>query len=128
MQQWRKLKKKGISKPNPCQQFLLDLTNLLHDLQTKEHEIVLPLDANDDILEDGAFNRFIVKINLTDAYNHVHPKSHPAIYLRGSKKLDYMLLTPGLLPAIIAIGYLPFHTGILSDHCTLWADFDPEIL
>eukprot|EP00957_Ditylum_brightwellii_P019567 1475750-Ditylum_brightwellii.AAC.1 len=107
-----KIKKKGISKPNPRQQFLLDLTNLLHDLQTKEHEIVLSLDANKGILQDGAFDRFIVNNNLADAYNCVHPKSHPATYLRGSKGLDYMLVTPGLLPAITAIGYLPFHTGI----------------
>eukprot|EP00957_Ditylum_brightwellii_P153409 11676063-Ditylum_brightwellii.AAC.1 len=58
----------------------------------------------------------------------MHPRSHPATYLRGHKRLDCMCITPGLIPALQAIGYLPFHTGIYSDHCALWADFDPEIL
>eukprot|EP00957_Ditylum_brightwellii_P004631 352132-Ditylum_brightwellii.AAC.1 len=39
-----------------------------------------------------------------------------------------MLITPGLIPALQAIGYLPFSTGIFFDHCALWADFNPEIL
>eukprot|EP00957_Ditylum_brightwellii_P146972 11189409-Ditylum_brightwellii.AAC.1 len=39
-----------------------------------------------------------------------------------------MLITPGLLPMLQAIGYLPFHTGNFSDHSALWADFDPEVL
>eukprot|EP00957_Ditylum_brightwellii_P143501 10932178-Ditylum_brightwellii.AAC.1 len=39
-----------------------------------------------------------------------------------------MLITPGLIPALQATCYLPFHTGIFSDHCAIWADFNPEIL
>eukprot|EP00957_Ditylum_brightwellii_P191749 14597753-Ditylum_brightwellii.AAC.1 len=128
MQQWRKLKKKGISKPNPRKQFLTDLTKLLDKLQAKEHEIVLSLDANEDISKRGPFDKFVFENDLVDAYKHVHPSSHPAIYLQGNKQLDYLLVTPGLLPAIRAIGYLLFHTRIFSDHSAIWADFDPENL
>eukprot|EP00957_Ditylum_brightwellii_P061014 4631563-Ditylum_brightwellii.AAC.1 len=37
MQQQRMLKKKGLLKPDPCKQFLTDLTKLLNELQEKEH-------------------------------------------------------------------------------------------
>eukprot|EP00957_Ditylum_brightwellii_P139806 10652869-Ditylum_brightwellii.AAC.1 len=58
----------------------------------------------------------------------MHPTSNPLTYLRGQKQLNYMLITPGLLPVLRLIGYLPFHTGIFSDHCAIWVDFGPDIL
>eukprot|EP00957_Ditylum_brightwellii_P098210 7483154-Ditylum_brightwellii.AAC.1 len=76
--------------------------------------------------ENGPFIKFMTDNDLVDAYKHMHPESHPATYLQGQKRLDYVLITPGLLPALWAIGYLPFHTGHFSDHCALWADFDLE--
>eukprot|EP00957_Ditylum_brightwellii_P051109 3875079-Ditylum_brightwellii.AAC.2 len=128
MQQWGGLKKKGVTKLNPRQQFLTDLFALIEELQGNNHEIVLLLDANKDILDNGQFTKFFKDNDLVDAYHHLHPQSNPATYLRGHKRLDYMLLTPGLTPALRSIGYLPFHTGIFLDHCALYADFDPEIL
>eukprot|EP00957_Ditylum_brightwellii_P044324 3362898-Ditylum_brightwellii.AAC.1 len=123
MQQWRGLKKKGVKKQNPWQQFFKDLSALIEELQGKNHEVVLSLDANEDILDGGQFTKFVKDIDLVDAYHHLYPHSNPATYLRG-----YMFLTPRLTPAFCSIGYLPFHTGIFLDHCALYADFDPEIL
>eukprot|EP00957_Ditylum_brightwellii_P160352 12206557-Ditylum_brightwellii.AAC.2 len=45
-----------------------------------------------------------------------------------TQQLDYILITPRLVPALQATGHLPFHTGIFLDHCTMWADFNPEII
>eukprot|EP00957_Ditylum_brightwellii_P158353 12052974-Ditylum_brightwellii.AAC.1 len=82
MQQWRALKKKGIQKPDPRKQLLTDLYAFMEELQDKEHEVVLLLDANEDTVELGEFKRLIEESDLVDAYKHLHPKSHPATYLR----------------------------------------------
>eukprot|EP00957_Ditylum_brightwellii_P016020 1207259-Ditylum_brightwellii.AAC.1 len=66
--------------------------------------------------------------DLVDVYKHLHPDSHLVTYLRGNKRLDYVCITPGLIPALRAAGCLPFHTGIFSDHSALFVNFDPEIL
>eukprot|EP00957_Ditylum_brightwellii_P081263 6181570-Ditylum_brightwellii.AAC.1 len=90
--------------------------------------MILSLDSNEDLNENGAFKKFTEDLALIDAYSHIHPTSNPPTYLRGQTQLDYMLITPGLLPALQSIVYLPFHTGIFSDHCAIWTDFDPDIL
>eukprot|EP00957_Ditylum_brightwellii_P183800 14000189-Ditylum_brightwellii.AAC.1 len=112
MQQWRHLKKKGVSKPGPRRQFLTDLSKFINALQDKGHALILSLDSNEDSEEEGQFTKFITDNDLADAYKHMHPGSHPATYLRGHKRLDCMCMTPELVPAFWAIGYLPFHTGI----------------
>eukprot|EP00957_Ditylum_brightwellii_P172645 13142320-Ditylum_brightwellii.AAC.1 len=89
IQQWRGLKKKGVNKPNPWQQFLKDLSALIEELRGKDHEVVLSLDANEDILDGGQFTKFIKDNDLVDAFHHLHPHSNPATYLRGHKRLDY---------------------------------------
>eukprot|EP00957_Ditylum_brightwellii_P125158 9541496-Ditylum_brightwellii.AAC.1 len=110
MQQWRALKKKGVRKPDPRKQFLKDLTAFIDELLDKEHKLVLLLDVNEDTVEAGNFKGFIDENDLIDVYRHLHPDSHPATYLRGNKQLDYVRITQGLLPAVLAAGYLPFHT------------------
>eukprot|EP00957_Ditylum_brightwellii_P042947 3251885-Ditylum_brightwellii.AAC.1 len=66
MQQWRALKKKGIQKPDPRKQFLTDLSDFLEELLDKDHELVLSLDVNKDITEDGDFKNFIDENDLID--------------------------------------------------------------
>eukprot|EP00957_Ditylum_brightwellii_P068290 5184684-Ditylum_brightwellii.AAC.2 len=100
----------------------------MNELQDNEYELILSLDSNEDSDQDRQFLKFIIDNDLVDAYKHMHPESHLATYLRGQKRLDYMIKTPGLIPALQAIGYLPFHTRIVSDHYSLWADFDSEVL
>ena len=39
-----------------------------------------------------------------------------------------MFISPGILPSLRKVGYLPFHTTIFSDHCALWADFDSSLM
>eukprot|EP00957_Ditylum_brightwellii_P150385 11451698-Ditylum_brightwellii.AAC.1 len=79
-------------------------------VEDKGQEMILSLDSNEDLRENGAFKKFIDYLDLMDAYAHMHPTSNPPTYLRGQKRLDYMFITPGLLPALRPIGYLPFHT------------------
>eukprot|EP00957_Ditylum_brightwellii_P015760 1187460-Ditylum_brightwellii.AAC.1 len=83
MQKWRALKKKGIQKPDPQKQFLTDLSNLLEEFQDKDNEIVLSLDANEDVIDAGPSQKFIEDVDPVDAYKNLHPDSHPTTYLQG---------------------------------------------
>ena len=44
------------------------------------------------------------------------------------KRIDYILVTPGILPSIIRGEKRPFVEGITSDHKALFLDLDAEIL
>eukprot|EP00957_Ditylum_brightwellii_P009277 701714-Ditylum_brightwellii.AAC.1 len=81
-----------------------DFTALVEELQNKGNEEAISLDANEDNDEKSAFYNFVTGNNLVDTYRHMHPSSKLATYLCGNKQLDYLLISPGLLPALISIG------------------------
>ena len=64
-----------------------------------------------------------------DIIGHRHPstKSLPT-YIRGTKRLDYAIITPELESAVNRCGYLPFHSHFRSDHRFLYLDFDTTVL
>eukprot|EP00957_Ditylum_brightwellii_P070858 5384533-Ditylum_brightwellii.AAC.1 len=66
----------------------------MDELQDKNHELVLSLDANEDTLEAGPFQNFIEDNDLTDVYKHLHQNLHLATYLRGHRRLDYVFISP----------------------------------
>eukprot|EP00957_Ditylum_brightwellii_P003232 246246-Ditylum_brightwellii.AAC.1 len=74
----------------------------MEELQDKDHELVLSLAANEDTTEAGSFQQFIEEGDLIDVYKHLHPNSHPATYIQGQNRLDYVFITPGLIPALVA--------------------------
>eukprot|EP00957_Ditylum_brightwellii_P196539 14974747-Ditylum_brightwellii.AAC.1 len=74
----------------------------MDELLDKDHELVLLLDANEDTVKAGNFKGFIDENGLIDVYRHLYPDSHPTTYLRGNKQLYYVLITSGLLPAVLA--------------------------
>ena len=72
MQQWRKLRARGIETPNPRQQVLDDLTNFMSPLATDGHEILLLLDANSPA-DDPAVEAFLDANNLHDLMSDYLP-------------------------------------------------------
>jgi hypothetical protein len=73
-------------------------------------------------------NEMQAKSKLTDVYRHRHGLDEPATYQRGHRRLDYILCTSSLLPAITACGILPFKLLSESDHRTVYVDFDTHSL
>ena len=45
-----------------------------------------------------------------------------------SRQIYYVLVIPGILPAILRGGYRPYTEGIISDHKSLFIDFEAGIL
>jgi len=52
----------------------------------------------------------------------------PASHIRGSKRIDFLLVTPRLLPAVLNSGSMAFHSLFHSDHCAYYLDFEALLL
>jgi len=48
--------------------------------------------------------------------------------LGGTKRLNYILIDPKLVDAIVSIGYLGLHEGSFSDHGVTYVDFNSKKL
>ena len=58
-----------------------------------------------------------------------HKKSHTQEgNIKEDKHIDFIFVTPGILPSIIRGGYRPYTEGIQSDHRALYLDLDAETL
>ena len=69
------------------------------------------------------------RCGLTDVFAaQLGSPSIPPTYQRGTKRLDYVLVSPSLLPHIRAAGYDPFGYRISSDHRGMYLDFETEAL
>ena len=127
-QQWTVLRAKGVSNPNPRQQFIDDLTEVIKELQTNDHEIVLGLDANEPM---SKFNSKIAKLaeltNLIDIHSQQHSIKHgepPGTHKRGTEKIDHILVSPRIAATVDRCGIDAFNTVIHSDHRGSFVDFN----
>ena len=83
------------------------------------------MDANGDYTRqkgDQDLREFIQGTGLVDRYKDKF--SAPIrTFIRGIKRLDYILVDPGLVEAIKRIGYLESHESAYSDHVYEYEDF-----
>ena len=120
------------SELDPRKAFIDDLDNLLKELHEDNHEIIIMMDANECIYEKASKLRNIMsKHGLTDVHRDQHPELDPEdwkTYNRGSKKIDYIFGSPGVLEWTHRSGIEEFNARIQSDHRGLWLDLDLESL
>jgi hypothetical protein len=114
---------------DPHKQTLIDLQYFVQELQQEGEDVILFLDENQDEHQtyrsqennecfktksgfhvdgsiDGSICTFMVNCGLTNALTDVHSEQVPNTHIRGSKKIDFALLTDGIRPYIKAIGVL----------------------
>ena len=93
------------------------------------HDIVLMMDANEPSGAGSAVDNIILACNLTDAHLLAMVTSAPlAMYQRGIHKIDFVLVSQRLVPAVRFASILALHDGDLSDHNALLVDFDANAL
>ena len=118
------------ARPNPRQQILIDIQALDSKRREGYHPILMFV-ANGDIhhpqTPDVEMQKFTQRTNLIDAY---HQKFHnsPHTHMWGTKRLDYILVDPGLTQAIEHIGYLGTHEGAETDHVCAYMDLNDKIV
>jgi hypothetical protein len=143
--------KNRVGIPNPRQQFILDFQSWVQTLQSKGHEIILTLVANDvynpDLqasphnLEyhpgkstmankhDGKLATLVTTCNLSLPLAIQHATClFPASHIRGKNQIDFLLVSISLLPAVTISGVLPHSSVFHSDHQPYFVDFDAQKL
>ena len=90
-------------------------------------------DFNEELgLEVQGLTKVFQDCNLVDvmiAKNGI-PSEPFSSSLRSTKPkvIDYTYISPSLLPAVDACGYEPFMSGIVSDHRSMYIDFNDSLL
>ena len=126
-QQWSILRNQGVIAPRPRNQFLHDLDHLIHQLTQNGNQIILAGDFNDDFSDPNGIQRLAIKYSLIDSVEYLHGPYSCTSYARGTKCLDYILLSQSLAPSLRQAGLPAFNTIINSDHRPVYIDIDPSI-
>jgi hypothetical protein len=138
--------------PHPRRQFILDSQAWVEHLQAQGHDIILTLDANEpynpDIPvmasplsyqtgvptlakhHDGKLATLVASCGLKDPLALQHPsRPFPASHNHGTNRIiDYILISPVLMPAVLHSGSLSYHSLMHSDHRAYYLDLDSTIL
>ena len=123
-QQRATLLQQGIT-TQPRQQFILDLIDQVNEWSAAGTPSIVMLDANECIGDEtDGLSKLLRKTKLVDLHAHFHDIEHePHTHKAGSKRIDYILVSPELLDYFKAAGIEPFDLLIDSDHRSLFADF-----
>jgi hypothetical protein len=126
----------------------VDLQYFVNDLRHKEHYVDIFIDANQnekrcyrpqghgkqfesdsgfniDGRIDGSLKTFIENTGLVNALNNKHGSDNvPPTWEPGSKVIDYVLVSEGLIPHITSIGMLGQDAVFARDHRYFFMDLD----
>ena len=119
-----------IGNPDAQALFICDLVKFLGDLRDEGNNVVLGMDANDDV-RDGELTKALWEVGIFEAVVSNHKeKSVPATCAKNTqqKPIDSIWTSPGL--TVLRCGFLPFHDrkGFQSDHRMVWSDICNEDL
>ena len=111
---------------NPRQLLLEDLSELIKTFQDKGDNIIIGMDANEDV-SNRHITTFMNSMNLKNALAALHGSKFPSTTDSGDseKPIDIIMCSTSLTP--VNAGIDP-ETGSTSDHSWVWADFKKEDL
>ena len=122
MVQLTELREQGIENPDPRNQVLSDVTDLITEWSQKGYHPLVMGDFNADITDKQLANFFAAN-NLHDLIGECNDGDPPSTYARGDKRLDWMAGDEFLKSRLVKSGSLPLHAGNMTDHTLQWADF-----
>ena len=108
--------------------FITDLTKQIKNWQKEGQDIILMLDANEPMNKGTqGMAHLATECNLTDVYaTRNKATKEQATYARGTKRINFILISAKLLPAVTQAGALAFYDGIESDHRGIFVNFDEK--
>jgi hypothetical protein len=117
-------------KPNPRKYFRRDLTTLLKRLKAQGDDLIVMGDFNEVLGNDPAgMSKICRELDLSDIMKMRHGTSdEPATYARGTKRLDYVLMSERCAISVRQCGYEPFNHRLFSDHRGMFVDLDMALL
>ena len=119
-----------IIRSYPRDAFILELQSFIQQAQHNGERIILVGDFNEPISNpNSGMDRLATLCGLTDLFSiRIGSSTIPATYQRGTTRIDYVLMSPELVPLVQAAGYEPFGYRIPSDHRGMFIDLDTEQL
>eukprot|EP00957_Ditylum_brightwellii_P135276 10314866-Ditylum_brightwellii.AAC.1 len=106
-----------------------DFEVFLEEHLNKNKELILGIDVNEEDSPDVEIQQLACQLDLIDAHQHLRGTERaPATYKRGHHQLDFLFITPGILPSLMAARFLPYNILFISNHCVIYADFDTDLL
>jgi hypothetical protein len=116
----------GDKLPNPRRQFQHDLRKFLRQCQANSESIILVGDFNENLdINTSGTAKLCEEHELVDIFAARHPDIEEfSTYIRGTKRIDYYLVSSDIIPAVTAVGYEPYHYRTTSDHRGLFLDLD----
>jgi hypothetical protein len=129
-QQWRILKEKNpLDNPDPRKIAFEDLKERINEIKQCGNEVIVMLDANDTLQNTRlAFTKWTSEVNLVDPLIQRHgTDSEPPTYARGSKRIDYILVSERLSEYVTSCGILPLHSICFSDHQAIFIDIEVQL-
>jgi endonuclease/exonuclease/phosphatase family metal-dependent hydrolase len=118
------------TRSKPRDAFIFELQAFIHQAQHNGEMIILVGDFNENIsTPNSGMDRLATSCGLTDLFSvRTGSSILPATYQRGKTRIDYVLVSPELVPHVRAAGYEPFGYRIPSDHRGMFIDLDTEML
>ena len=122
----------------PSQQTVRDLRVFIEDLQHKNHEIIVMIDANEnsEAISSNISNpnhsvlRMFQHINLVSAYTIFtgNMDNLPNTHINGSSCIDYIYVSRNIFNSVTSISIMPFSEGFPSDHRAIVLQLKKEVL
>eukprot|EP01082_Thalassiosira_pseudonana_P016104 g13603.t1 g13603 contig9:20890-21486(+) len=127
MQQIEALRAQGVHNPDPRDEILDDMTDLISEWTAKGYHPIIGLDANASF-DEARFAQFLDRNHHIDVVGHVTSGDPPPTYSRGQKRVDFILGDMHVCEAAVQGGSLGMHAGLFSDHTLQFVDFDQRKL
>ena len=87
-----------------------DLQTFIQDLRREgNHFVVLGIDANEEMTPGSMIDDLRLRCGLEDPQDAMHGNNPHPTYARGSKRIDRILISQELLPAVVHAGTLGHH-------------------
>ena len=149
-QQYNILRGRQTGTVDPRRQCVLDMQVWLVYFIAQGIEVIFYLDGNENLKDkigkwcelppfepgkhmtsldhDGSLSSLVTTLGLIDVLQEQHQEAIPSTYIRGTRRLDYVFVTPNVMASVERSCMLPFHTGLGGDHRPLLIDFDARKL
>ena len=129
-QQYRSLLRRGeISlNPNPRKIMLLECKLITVRRNNNElNEIILMMDANEDIAEKSNLAKFARDNDMVDCILICDPQlANDSTYINMNNRIDYIFIFPNLVNILLTAGHYLSDQHIISHHKGIYARFREE--
>ena len=126
-QQYSLLRQKGVEKPDPQGQFIIDLKKFVQEKLNESCEILLCLNANEEMIsKNSTIKEMSMRLGLYDiAKEKCANPAHIYTRKKSSRRIDFILGTAALLDSVSLFQHAPDAMGkTLGGHRVMCIDLD----